>query len=94
MGPCLQFSLILTDIDTGAEGDPTPGMSRALLLLLYAQRRISALRPREIARRYGRRPSAVTMAVRAPEAQARADRALARKLSDLSVALGNPIHEK
>ena len=92
MGPCLQFSLILTDIDTGAEGDPTPGMSRALLL--YAQRRSSALRPREIARRYGRRPSAVTMAVRALKAQALTDRPLARKLADLSAALGNPIHEK
>ena len=63
-------------------------------MLLYAQRRFSAVRPREIARRYGRRSSAVTMAVRALEAQARTDRALARKPADLSAALGNPIHEK
>lgn len=53
-------------------------------LLLYAQRLYSRLRPSEIARRYGRTPAAVTLAVRDLDEQSKGDRRLAAGLEALS----------
>lgn len=67
---------------------PDVGRRRRGRLLLYAQRRHSRLRPIEIARRYGRRHSAVSMAVRTIEVESKADSALAKKLAALGKVLG------
>lgn len=66
---------------------PGVGRARRGRLLLYAQRTFSRLRSVEVAARYGRRPSAVTMACTAIERERRKDRELARRLAALSLAL-------
>jgi hypothetical protein len=58
--------------------------ARKRRLLLYAQRLHSTLRPSEVARRYGRRPSAVSMAHQAINAAAAEDAALAAGLATLA----------
>lgn len=63
------------------------GRARRGRLLLYAQRTFSRLKPGEIAVRYGRRPSAVTMACQAINTQRQTDRDLAKRLSTLSKIL-------
>jgi len=60
---------------------PFAGATRRGRLLLCAQRAHSRLRPIEIGQRYGRRHSAVAMAVRAIEAEARTNTELAERLS-------------
>ena len=56
-------------------------------LLLWAQRRFSALRTTEIARRYDRGQSAVSMAYQAIERQARKDEQLAQATDKLAALL-------
>jgi len=63
------------------------GPARRKRLLLYAQRRHSKLRVAEIARRYGRTPAAVTLAVRDLDAFAEKDRRLAARLLAIARAL-------
>ncbi len=63
---------------------PDVGPARLGRLLLFAQREHSGLRPIEIARRYNRRHSSVTMAWQAVTAQRRDDRDLDRRLTRLA----------
>jgi len=57
-------------------------------LLLYGLRKHSRLRPSEIARRHGRSPGAVTLAVRDLDREAQTNKKLQRKLSKLAKAVG------
>lgn len=56
-------------------------------LLLYAMRKHTRLRPGEIARRYGRSPAAVTLAVRDLDNEAASNPELAAKLEQLPRAI-------
>ena len=61
--------------------------ARKRRVLLYAQRIHSRLRPSEVARRYGRRPSAVTMACQAIPEAATKDADLASRLAHVEELL-------
>jgi len=63
---------------------PDVGRARLGRLLLFAQREHSRLRPIEIARRYDRRHSSVTMAWQAVTAQRYDDKELDRRLTKLA----------
>mgnify|MGYP001593392467 CR=1 FL=1 len=63
------------------------GPARRRRLAMYAERLYSPLRPSEIARRHGRSPAAVTLAVRDLALAARSDAALAAGLESLGRAL-------
>ncbi|MBI3097151.1 MAG: transposase, partial [Planctomycetes bacterium] len=63
------------------------GSRRRKRLCLYALRLHSPLRPSEIARRHGRTPAAVSLAVRDLEAEARENRSLASGLRTLAGCL-------
>jgi hypothetical protein len=58
-------------------------------LLLYMQRLHSGLRPSEIAQRYSRTRSAVTMAAKQLEEEARSNRKLAAGLRAVARAIGH-----
>jgi hypothetical protein len=62
-------------------------------LMLYALRKHSQLRPTEIARRYGRTPAAVSVAVRDLDREAAADADLAQRLARLADAIASVSHE-
>lgn len=66
---------------------PDVGPARKTRLLLYAQRVHSGLGPVAIGRRYGRRHSAVRMAVLDLEAASKRDRSLAARLAQVAAAL-------
>ena len=63
------------------------GRARLGRLLLFAQREHSRLRPIEIARRYNRRHSSVTMAWQAVTTQGSEDKELSRRLTQLTECL-------
>lgn len=63
-----------------------PGRRRGRLRL-FALRRYSGLSTTQIARRYGRTPAAVPVAVKAIESEAKTSRGLARRLAELAAIL-------
>ena len=56
-------------------------------VLLYALRKYSPLRPSQIAKRQGRSPGAVTLAVRDLDLEAKRNPILAKGLADLAEAI-------
>ncbi len=68
---------------------PDVGRARRGRLLLYAQRKHSRLQPVDIARRYKRRHSAVTMAWQAVTTERRQNRDLDQRLTKLTKILSS-----